>query len=86
MTSDRVVVLAVTKMLSGMCAGGISLATDKWVRPVKEHSTGLLGDLTYKAKTVMRAFDVGDFSLIKPPVRLCLVTVNSPLGSISIMG
>ena len=66
MTSERVVVLAVTKMLSGMCTGGISLATKKWVRPVKEHSTLLLGDLTYRDRTVIRPFDVVDFSLIKP--------------------
>ena len=66
MTSDRVVVLAVTKMLSGMCAGGISLSTGKWVRPVKEYRNVLLGDLTYKDKTVMRPFDVVNFSLLKP--------------------
>ncbi len=66
MTSDRVVVLAVTKMLSGMCTGGVSLSTGKWVRPVKQFGTVLLGDLTYRDKSVMRPFDVVEFSLVKP--------------------
>lgn len=66
MTRDRIVVLAVTKMLSGMCTGGISLSTDKWVRPVKEHSTLLLGDLRYPDRTVIRPFDIVDFTLFKP--------------------
>ena len=66
MTPDRVVLLAVTKMLSGMCTGGVSLSTGKWVRPVKEFGSVLLGDLTYKDKAVMRPFDVVNFSLAKP--------------------
>jgi len=64
--AERVVVLAVTKMLSGMCTGGISLATGKWVRPVKEFGTVLLGDLTYKDKSVMQPLDVVDFTLTRP--------------------
>lgn len=63
--SERIVVLAVTKMLSGMCTGGISLSTDKWVRPVKEFGTLLKGDLTYTDRTFIRPFDIVDFSLIK---------------------
>lgn len=66
MNPNRVVVLAVTKMLSGMCTGGIALASGKWVRPVKDHGTILLGDLTYSDKAVMRPFDVVDFSITKP--------------------
>lgn len=64
--SERVVVLAVTKMLSGMCTGGISLSTGRWVRPVKEFGTLLLGDLTYKDRSVMRPFDIVSYSLVKP--------------------
>lgn len=66
MNPNRVVVLAVTKMLSGMCTGGIALASGKWVRPVKDHGIVLLGDLTYADKTVMRPFDVVDLPLTKP--------------------
>lgn len=69
MTPERVAVLAVTKMLSGMCTGGVSLATGKWVRPVKQFGTLLLGDLTYQDRTVMQPFDIVEFSLIKPQPR-----------------
>ena len=63
--NDQIVTLAVTKMLSGMCTGGISLSTGKWVRPIKEFGTLTLGDLTYADKTVMRPFDVVDYTLIR---------------------
>ena len=66
MSTEPVVVLAVTKMLSGMCTGGISMASGKWVRPVKEFGTVLLGDLTYRDRTVIRPFDIVKFGLIKP--------------------
>ncbi len=69
MNRERVVVLAVTKMLSGMCTGGIALSTGSWIRPVKQFGTILLGDLSYPDKTVMRPFDVVDFSLLKPQPR-----------------
>ena len=62
---DQVVVLAVTKMLSGMCAGGVSLTTGEWVRPVKEFGTILPGDLTYADGSPIRPFDVVEFSLGK---------------------
>lgn len=69
MTSERVAVLAVTKMLSGMCTGGISLASGQWVRPVKEFGTLLLGDLTYRDHKVIRPFDIVKFGLVKPRPR-----------------
>jgi len=62
---DQIVTLAVTKMLSGMCTGGVSLRTDKWVRPIKEFGTLTLGDLTYADKTVMRPFDVVEYNLLR---------------------
>jgi len=69
LSRERVVVLAVTKMLSGMCTGGITLSSKNWVRPVKEFGTVLLGDLTYADKTVMQPFDIVDFTLVKPRPR-----------------
>ena len=66
MSADRIVVLAVTKMLSGMCTGGISMSTHKWVRPVKEFGTILLGDLTYADRTAMQPFDIVEYCLLKP--------------------
>ncbi len=68
---DEIVILAVTKMLSGFCIGGISLASGKWVRPVKERGTILLGDIKYADGSFMRPFDVVSFELgahrPKPP-------------------
>jgi len=68
---DEVVLLAVTRMLSGFCIGGISLTTGRWVRPVKEHGTILLGDIRYKDGTYMRPFDIVRLELSqhrpKPP-------------------
>jgi hypothetical protein len=69
LTLERIAVLAVTKMLSGMCTGGVSLASGTWVRPVKQFGTLLLGDLTYQDRTVMQPFDIVEFSLIKPQPR-----------------
>lgn len=66
MSDEPVVVLAVTKMLSGMCTGGISMISGQWVRPVKEFGTVLLGDLTYRDRALMRPFDIVKFGLIKP--------------------
>lgn len=67
--AERVAVLAVTKMLSGICIGGILPGTGKWVRPVKDFGTILLGDITYKDKTVMEPFDIVEFEFIKPRPR-----------------
>ena len=64
--SERIVVLAVTKMLSGMCTAGISMSTGKWVRPIKEFGVIRLGDITYRDRTVMQPFDIVDLSVSKP--------------------
>lgn len=60
---DEVVLLAVTKMLSGFCIGGISLSSGKWVRPVKDHGTILLGDIRYGDGGYMQPFDIVRFDL-----------------------
>src|SRR5690242_8283325 len=68
---DEVVLLAVTKMLSGFCLGGISIATGEWVRPVKEHGTILQGDIRCADGAYLRPFDVVRLELTshrpKPP-------------------
>jgi len=62
---DQITVLAVTKMLSGMCLGGVSLTTGEWVRPVKEFGHVLPGDLSYADGSPIRPFDVVELSLNK---------------------
>ena len=62
---DQITVLAVTKMLTGMCLGGVSLTSGEWVRPVKEFGHILPGDLRYTDGTPIRPFDVVELSLSK---------------------
>ncbi len=64
-------VLAMTKMLSGICTAGFTADPDpvtglRWVRPVKEAGTLLLGDMTTADKQVLTAWDVVDLGLLKP--------------------
>jgi hypothetical protein len=54
--SEEIVLLAVTRMLSGFCIAGID-DRGAWRRPVKRADTLLLGDISYRDKTVMAPFD-----------------------------
>jgi hypothetical protein len=71
MPRQEVLILAVTKMLSGVCTAGMTTERDpvtglKWVRPVKDFGTLLLGDLTGRRGTVICPFDVVELKLVKP--------------------
>lgn len=71
MPRQEVLVLAMTKMLSGVCTAGMTTEQApvtglKWVRPVKDFGTLLLGDLTDRRGTVIRPFDVVELNLVKP--------------------
>jgi hypothetical protein len=51
MPIQETLILAVTKMLGGVCIAGMTTEKDpvthlKWVRPVREHGHVLLGDIT----------------------------------------
>jgi len=51
MPDTEVLILAMTRMLSGVCTAGMTRQPDettglRWVRPVKDFGTLLLGDLT----------------------------------------
>jgi hypothetical protein len=63
MPAQEVLILAVTRMLSGVCTAGFTLERHPvshlcWVRPVKEHATLLLGDLTDADGRVVQCGDV----------------------------
>jgi hypothetical protein len=63
MPAQEVLILAVTRMLSGVCTAGFTLEGHPvshlcWVRPVKEHATLLLGDLTDADGRVIQCGDV----------------------------
>lgn len=71
MPRQDVLILAMTKMLSGICTAGFTTEPDpvsrlKWVRPVKEHGTLLLGDMTDADGRVVECFDVVSLNLRSP--------------------
>ena len=70
-------ILAVTHMRTGVCLAGVRLdAPAVWVRPVREHETVLLGDITYPlppgavapphTRRVMQPFDLAELALLRP--------------------
>jgi hypothetical protein len=66
-------ILAVTRMLGGVCVAGMTTDPDpttglRWVRPVREHGHVLLGDITTTDGTVIHPFDVVKFNLLQPRV------------------
>jgi hypothetical protein len=71
MPITEVLLLAVTKMLGGLCIAGMTTEPDpvsqlRWVRPVPEFGHVLLGDVTTAEGQVLRPFDVVEFCLIQP--------------------
>jgi hypothetical protein len=68
----ELVLLAVTRMLSGVCIGGVrSEATPgagggRWVRPVKAFGCPQLGDIRYAGGALMRPFDIVALHLLQP--------------------
>lgn len=71
MSQQDVLILAMTKMLSGICTAGFTTEPDpisglKWVRPVKDHGTLLMGDMTDADGRVVQCSDVVSLNLRKP--------------------
>jgi hypothetical protein len=71
MPSQETLILAVTKMLGGVCIAGMTTQPDPitglcWVRPTREFGHVLLGDITTAKGAVLRPFDVVEFNLLRP--------------------
>ena len=71
MPTQELLILAVTKMLGGVCIAGMTSEPDPvtglcWVRPVREFGHVLLGDITTPEQEILRPFDVVRFNLIRP--------------------
>jgi hypothetical protein len=69
MPKQEVLIMAMTHMLSGVCTAGFTRQRHPhshlaWVRPVKEHGTLLLGDLTDARGRVIQCGDVVEFPLL----------------------
>jgi hypothetical protein len=71
MPPKEVLIMAMTRMRSGICTAGFIMADDPpgalpWVRPVKEYGSLLLGDMTDAAGRVVRVGDVVELALRRP--------------------
>jgi hypothetical protein len=71
MPVQQVLLLAVTRMLGGVCIAGMTTERDpvtglRWVRPIREGGHVLPGDITTSQGNVLRPFDVVDLHLLRP--------------------
>ena len=71
MPTKEVLILAVTKMLGGVCIAGMTAEPDpvtglRWVRPIRENGHVLLGDITATDNRVLRPFDVAEMNFLEP--------------------
>ncbi len=63
MPAQEILIMAMTRMLSGVCTAGFTCHKDpksrlRWIRPVKERGSLLLGDLTDAEGRVIQTGDV----------------------------
>jgi hypothetical protein len=71
MARQEVLVLAMTKMLSGICTAGFTRERDpvtglRWVRPVRDHCTVQPGDMTDADGNLIQCCDVVELDLVEP--------------------
>ena len=71
MPPQEVLILAMSKMLSGICTAGLTREPDpvtglRWVRPVREFGTLLPGDMTDADGRLVQCGDVVELNLLKP--------------------
>jgi hypothetical protein len=70
MPIHEILMLAVNRMLGGVCVAGMTTEHDpvtglRWVRPTREHGHVLLGDITTAEGALLRPFDVVEFNLLR---------------------
>ncbi len=68
---QEILIMAVTRMLSGYCVAGFTREPDpvsglRWLRPVKEHDSLLAGDITTAEGKLIALGDVVEMAAIKP--------------------
>jgi hypothetical protein len=71
MPIQEVLILAVTRMLGGVCIAGVTaepypVTGLRWVRPIREHGHVLLGDISTADGPTLRPFDVVELNLLRP--------------------
>ena len=73
MPPQEVLILAMTKMLSGICTAGMTQEPHpvtglRWVRPVRKWGSLLPGDMSDENKCLLRCCDVVKLNLLAPRV------------------
>jgi hypothetical protein len=71
MAVKEVLLLAVTRMLGGVCLAGMTAEPDpvthlRWIRPIRDYGHILLGDITTEDGQLVQPFDVVELSLLRP--------------------
>jgi hypothetical protein len=71
MAREQVLLLAMTKMLSGICAAGVTRYPDpasglRWIRPVRPFGSLLVGDMTDSHGRLLQCCDVVELDLLSP--------------------
>lgn len=71
MPCQEVFILAMTKMLSGICTAGFTRERDpvtglRWVRPVRDFCTVQVGDMTDASGRLIHCCDVVELNLVEP--------------------
>ena len=71
MPPQEVLILAMTKMLSGICTAGFTLRPDpvtglRWVRPVRDFDTVQPGDMIDAGGRLVQCSDVVELNLVAP--------------------
>ena len=71
MPNEEILILAMTKMLSGICTAGFSCERASttglcWIRPVREFDTLLPGDMCDAAGNLVGCGDVVELALVRP--------------------
>ena len=64
MTQEDILILAITRMHSGLCLAGIRLETRQWVRPIKSYGTLQSDDLIDANGRQINSFDVVKMNLL----------------------
>jgi hypothetical protein len=71
MHTEEVLILAMTKMLSGICAAGLTRHRGpdgrlRWLRPVREFGSVLPGDMMDGDGRMIKCWDVVELAVVKP--------------------
>ena len=90
MHTEEVLVLAMTRMLSGICTAGLTRRRGadgrlQWLRPVREFDTLLPGDMTEASGRLIQCWDVVQFHLTSSPLKRGRFPQGTHTGSVKVV-